>query len=125
MGLLDRDNHRTVVCDAEDFAYHPSGGPVKQWTAGCVLAAVPVFYGLFCLNRGYTTVFGKGGSTEATGEAGFWFAIAYIALGAFLHFHYFWGLSSRLWPYSQPLNVLSLMTLLPSLVYSLFIQFAY
>ena len=59
-------------------------------------------------------------ASKLTSEAGFWLAVAYIAAGAFLHFHYFWGLSERLWRFSQIAKILSLLVFLLSLFYALY-----
>ena len=110
---------RTTFDDAQDLAYAPSGGRAKQWLAGLVLAAVPIIYGIVCIRRGHTTLFGRG-SSDLTGDAAFWLAVAYIAVGAFLHFHYFWGLSERLSNFSQFAKIISLLVFLPSFLYSLY-----
>lgn len=54
-----------------------------------------------------------------TGDAGFWLAVAYIAIGALIHFHYFWCLRNRLWPFSQAGKLFSLLVFLSSLFYAL------
>ncbi len=109
---------RTYFDDAEDLGCAPSGGRVKQWLAGLVLAAVPIIYGIVCIRRGHTTLFGRGTNSDLTGDAGFWLAVAYIAVGAFLHFHYFWGLSEHLSNFSQFAKAISLFVFLPSLLYA-------
>ena len=114
---------RTYLDDAEDLATAPSGGRTKRWLAGVVLAAVPIIYGCICIQRGHTTLFGRGASSNLTGDAGFWLAVAYIAVGAFLHFHYFWGLSERLWRFSQFAKLLSVLVFLPSFLYALYHNF--
>ena len=103
---------RTLLDDIEDLAHAPSGGRKKQWFAGVVMAMVPVIYGIHSIRRGYTTLPGSRGAEKLTGEAGVWLAVACIALGAFLHFHFFWGLSERLWRFSERLKVVTLLTLL-------------
>lgn len=116
-----RDSRRTWGDDSEDLAHGPSGGPVKQWLAGIAFPLVPIIYGIHCLQRGYTTMFGnRGGSEELTGNPGIALAIAYIAIGAFFHFHFFWGLSDRLWTFSQALKLVSLMVFLPAIGYALY-----
>ena len=54
------------------------------------------------------------------GDAGFWLAASYIAIGAFMHFHYFWGLSERLWRFSQFAKVSALLVFLPCFLYALY-----
>jgi hypothetical protein len=48
------------------------------------------------------------------------FAVPYVAAGAFLHFHYFWGLNERLRRFSHITKILSLLVFLPSLFYALY-----
>lgn len=103
----------------DDLAHIPSGGPAKKWFVGFMIAAMPVIYGIYCIYRGHATLFGTRRSHETlTGEAGLSLAIAYISLGAFLHFQYFWGLSDRLWRYSQRLKLISLLIFLPAFIYA-------
>jgi hypothetical protein len=107
--------------DEEDLAYGPSGGPVKQWVAGVLIAAVPIIYGIVCISRGYTTLFGNRGKTlDVTGDAGLSLAVSYIALGGFLHFHYFWGLSERLWRFGQVLKLVCILIFLFALLFALY-----
>src|SRR5687768_13334578 len=119
MSIWSRKEHRTYFDDAEDLGYGPSGGRTKQWLAGVLLPAIPVIYGIVCIRRGHTTLFGRA-TSDLTGDAGFWLAVAYIAVGAFLHFHYFWGLSEHLSRFSQLTKVLSLLVFLPSFLYALY-----
>lgn len=122
--IWTRKTHRTAFDDAEDLAYGPSGGRTKQWIAGAILASLPIIYGIHCIQRGHTTLFGSRGTSEKlVGSAGVSLAIAYISIGAFLHFHYFWGLSDRLWRFSQVLKVASLFVFLPAFFYALYLAF--
>jgi hypothetical protein len=122
--IWTRRTHRTAFADAEDLAYGPSGGRAKQWIAGAILASLPIIYGIHCIQRGHTTLFGSRGSSEnLVGSAGISLAIAYISIGAFLHFHYFWGLSDRLWRFSQALKVSSFLVFLPAFFYALYLAF--
>ena len=119
--IWTRKDGRTCVDDAEDMAFGPSGGRVKQWLAGVILAAAPIIYGIVCIHRGHATLFGKRGSNlDLSGDAALWLAISYIAVGAFLHFHYFWGLSESLWRFSQAGKVVSVLIFLPSFLYALY-----
>lgn len=121
--IWTRRTHRTAFDGAEDLAYGPSGGRAKQWIAGAILAYLPIIYGIHCIQRGHTTLFGRGSSETLVGSAGISLAIAYISIGAFLHFHYFWGLSDRLWRFSQALKVSSLLVFLPAFLCALYLAF--
>ena len=94
MSLWTNKDHRTVLDDADSFAHAPSGGRLKQWLAGAVLPLFILAYGIACLTSGETEIFGRGGHAVARGAAATSLAVAYIALGLFLHFHFFWGLAS-------------------------------
>ena len=102
MNLWTNKNHRTVLDDAEDFAYSPSGGRLQQYLAGLGLALLLLVYGIHCLLVGHATVLGRQGSVEVYGNAALAMAAAYMALGLFTHFHFFRGASrgsadSRKW----------------------------
>jgi len=119
--IWTRTVHRTYFDDAEDLAYGPSGGRLKQWLAGIVLAAIPIIYGIVCIHRGHTTLFGRRATNlDLSGTASFALAISYIAVGAFLHFHYFWGLSEHLWRFSQAGRFICVLVFLPSFLYAIY-----
>lgn len=52
-------------------AYEESGCVVMQWFAGMAMAALPVIYGVYSIQRAYTTMFGSRGASERiSGDAG-------------------------------------------------------
>lgn len=120
MSLWFNKDRRTILDEAEDLAYSPSGGRTKQWIAGAAIPLCIIAYGVVCLKTGSTTLPGRRGSIELHGTEGVTLACAYLALGAFLHFHYFWGLQERLQPFSEPLKVLSLLAFLSCFLYTLY-----
>jgi len=65
---------------------------VKTWLGGVGLALVPVSYGVYCLCSGHARLRGL----ELHGSAAVALAIAYIAVGALMHVHWFWGSWPRL-----------------------------
>lgn len=80
---------------ADSLASPPKGGELTKWLLGVALPMLPIAYGLYCLWNGATVLPGKGLDATLTGAAGRWLAVAYMALGAFIHFHFGWGLSKR------------------------------
>lgn len=120
-----RDPPSNLLEDAAAFASPPHGGPLTRWIVGGLVAGVPMIYGVACLWRGHTTLFGRGSGANLTGESGLWLAIAYIALGAFLHFHYWWGLSPRLRRFSYAGKLVSLLVFVPSFFYAVYRMFVY
>lgn len=100
---------RTVADDVDALAHAPSGGRGTQIFAGIILALAPIAYGLFCLDRGWASLFGSHASAVILrGSEAQALAAAYISLGLFCHFHWFWGLHPRLQPCSQVLKKLAL-----------------
>ena len=79
----------------------PRGGPATMWLGGVGLALLPVSYGLTCL----VTRKGKLGTllwpSAVEGGAAIALGLGWIAVGAFLHFHFFFGLHPRLESHSR------------------------
>jgi hypothetical protein len=90
MSFWTNREHRTGFDDAHDLAYTPSGGRIKMWLAGVGCALVPIIYGSKCLWTGSAKLFGqRANSLELTGPGATALAIAYLAVGFFIHFHFF------------------------------------
>ena len=106
--------------DIEDLVHPPSGGPPSQRIGGIILPVFFVTCGVLDLRSGHATLIGSKGSTEVSGDAATSLACAYIALGGFFHFHWFWGLHDSLWACSQTLKTLSLAAFLPCFLFTLY-----
>ena len=104
----------------EDLAYSPEGGRVKKWLAGVIVAALPILVGVVGIKSGHTILIGKQVTADLSGFTAFWMSVAYIAVGAFLHFHFFWGLSQRLWRFSEGAKILAMLVFLPSFIYAIY-----
>jgi hypothetical protein len=121
MGLWTNNPLRHTTDAAESLAHAPAGGQLKMWLVGVGLALIPIGYGIHCLLTGHAVLPGRHGSRLDTyGSTATALALAYISLGAFLHFHYFWGLHAHLFVVSQLLKLLSVMVFLASLGYALY-----
>jgi len=71
----------------------PSGGRVKMWFFGVIVAILPILHGVRVLIIGATTIIGRRGvRMELAGFDAWCVGVFFIGLGAALHFHYFWGL---------------------------------
>lgn len=88
------------MSDFEDLAYPPHGGRLKQWLVGVGVALVPIVYAIYSLHRDRILLpalgRGIGPGVYLSGRACIALAIAYMGIGMFAHFHWFWGLSDRL-----------------------------
>jgi hypothetical protein len=121
MGFWTNKQHRTAFDDAENLAYAPSGGRLKMWLLGVGLALIPIGYGAYCLFTGHARFFGRRAAhLDLDGSAAVALAVAYIALGLFIHAHWFWGLHSRLEPFSYLFKVLALLVFLGSFGYTIY-----
>ncbi len=115
---LDNSGGKTTL-DLESLADTPSGGRVKMWLVGAVIALIPFVYGLRCLVRGSAWFPGRYGyGLTLTGWGAASMAIAYMCIGAFIHFHYFWGIHPRLQDWSYPLKVAAGFVFVVSLGYA-------
>ena len=120
MGFWTNKEHRTAFDDAEDLAYPPSGGRIKMWLLGVGLAIVPIGYGIHCLHTGHALLFGRNQNLDVTGSGAVAFAIAYIAVGIFIHAHWFWGLRPKCEPVSYILKFLSALLFLGNFGYGIY-----
>ncbi len=82
----------------------PQGDRRSQWIIGMGAAAVPFVWGVLGLARS--------GSVSL--------AVFGISLGLFIHFHWFWGLSRRLGPYSDLAKSIVAIPLAGSICYAAF-----
>ena len=116
MGFWTNKVHRTVFDDAEDLAYTPSGGRLKMWLCGVGVALIPLGYGAHCLRTGQARFFGEQDShIDLHGSA----AIA-LAIGVYIHAHWFWGLQPRFTVLSYRLKLGSVLVFLVSLGYTMY-----
>jgi len=84
----------------------PPSGWKEMWIGGIVLALIPVAYGVYCLytRHAYFPRRRGGPVLDLQGWEAVVLAVAYIAIGAFLHFEFFWGRRPRLRPWSPRLK---------------------
>ena len=113
MSFWSRNPYEADAKVAESLSHSPSGGRLKMWLLGVGLALIPICYGIRCLQSGHATFFGsRGARLELTGTEAVAMAIAYIAIGVFIHAHWFWGLHPRLEALSPILKVLAILVFL-------------
>lgn len=118
MGFWTNKDHRTALDDAEQLGYEPEGGRLKMWLLGMGLATVPIAYGIHGLCVGQMTLIGKHRAhLELHGAAANALAIAVIAAGVFIHFHWFWGIHKKLFPFSPIGKFLSVAVFIGSFGY--------
>ena len=118
MQPLKFPERRTLLDDTDSLAYGPAGGRGTQIFAGVFIALIPIIYGIYCIDRGWTPLFGSNSpSLIMRGFEGQVLAAGYMALGAFCHFHWYWGLHPRLCRYSQALKKVSLVAFLLPLLW--------
>jgi hypothetical protein len=120
MGFWTNKEHRTGFDDTEDLAYSPSGGRAKMCGLGVARALIPIVYGIRCLCTGHALLFGQNRDLDVTGRTAVALAIAYIAVGIFMHAHWFWGLQPKLEIVSYVLKFLAVLVFLGSLGYVMY-----
>jgi hypothetical protein len=121
MSFWTNNPHRLTTEAAESLAHSPSGGRLKMWLVGVGVALIPVGYGIHCLMTGQARLPGRyGSSLDTHGSTAVALAVAYMAVGAFLHFHYFWGLHARLHVVSPLLKLLAVIAFLGSFGFAVY-----
>ena len=105
---------RGSIEDAEDLV----SSPWKMWGLGVAAALLPIAYGARCIVWGRAPFLGNGGPMWVTGPAATALGIAYVALGGFLHFRFFWELAPRLCRVADLGKGISLIVFLAALGYA-------
>ncbi len=107
---------QTVENAAAFQGAQPPSGWKEMWIGGIGVALIPIAYGLYCFYSGHAHFLRRGrGLVELQGWEGVVLAIAYIALGAYLHFTWFWGRHPRLRPWSARLGHMAVLVFLGGL----------
>jgi hypothetical protein len=118
MGLWTNDLRRHCARDVEFFAQPPTGTVVKRWFGGILVPGLVLLYGVGCVVSGEAWMPQKGSNDLiVTGTAAASLGAAWVALGLFCHFHFFWGLHERLNRFSQGLKMASLIVFLIFFLY--------
>lgn len=95
-----RDGRRTR--SFEDLLdARPRGGPATRWLCGVGLALLPVSYGIHCLVTRKAQFGTRFWPTTVDGLGAIALGLGWIGVGAFLHFHFFFGLDGRLERHSR------------------------
>jgi len=85
-----------------------------MWFIGVCVALLPLGYGVRCLYTGQARFFGRGAYVDLNGSAAIALGIAWVSVGAFIQFHWFWGLHPRLEPLSYVFKALAALVFLGS-----------
>jgi hypothetical protein len=102
----------------------PPGGWKEMWIGGIVVALLPVAYGAYCLYSGHAYFPRRHGpALDLQGWEAVVLAVAYIAIGAFLHFQFFWGRHPRLRSWSPRLKRGALLIVSSGIGYALLRRF--
>jgi hypothetical protein len=108
-GLPER-RHATAPRTVDDLiTAQPRGGVPTMWLGGIGLALLPLTYGISCV----VTQRGELGTmiwpSEVQGAPAIALGVGWIGVGAFLHFHFFFGLHQRLRAFSRRGKSIALM----------------
>ena len=86
-----------------------------MWLLGVGFAFLPIAHGVHCLRTGHARFCGDNDSKlDLQGSAAIALAVAFLAVGVFIHAHWFWGLHPRLEPFSGLLKVITALVFLGS-----------
>lgn len=76
------------------------GGAPTMWLAGVALALLPLTHGIRCVVTQQTQIGTQFWKSEVDGLGAIGVGLGWIGVALFLHFHFFFGLHSRLEAYS-------------------------
>ena len=99
----------------------PTSGWKEMWIGGIGVALVPLVYGVYCLYAGHAYFLRRHrGLVELQESDAVVMGIAYIGLGAFVHFRYFWGRHPRLRTRNGILGAVALSIFVVGCLYTAF-----
>jgi hypothetical protein len=84
-----RSPHNPTPYD-DDFEDQPTQSWFHQWILGATLPACFLSYGIRTVLAGHAT-YGSRATIDLRGVDAIAYGISMIAIGVFLHSHYFWG----------------------------------
>lgn len=87
----------------------PRGGRATMWLGGVGLALLPVCYGASCIVTGKGELGTTLWKSTVEGGAAIALGLGWIGVGAFLHFHFFFGLHPRLTAHSRTGKLVALV----------------
>lgn len=97
---------------------NPTGDPRKAWIIGLGIAGVLIHFGITTILSREATM----GTTLLPKDVSGLTAIAYgagvMAVGVFIHFHFFWGMREELQPYSRTGKMAAVVLACVSLSYA-------
>lgn len=104
----------------EIFTHPPSGGKGIRLFLGYIVPAGIAAYAIIAglIDADIIIPIKRAGSVE--GGSARWLGVTYLSVAAFMHFHYGWGLSEKLWPHSQRGKWISVWACLGSAAMALF-----
>ncbi len=111
------------MIDDETFTHPAEGGPWKRKLLGYLVPTLIAFYAIvYGLVVGHIILPIDEYKGALNGNAARWLGISYLAVAAFMHFHFGWGLGSTLWPHSQKGKWISVFIFVPSLAVALYLH---
>jgi hypothetical protein len=119
MGMLNRPVHGSDMDLADGLAGTPSGSLFSRIVGGGIAAVVFLLFGLRACMLRHATLPGRRGARgiELSGPAAISFGIALMAVGIFLHFHFVWAPSERLYRWGNVAKAGSLLVVIGGLGY--------
>jgi len=123
---VTRNRDLALVDLIERLTDPPTGGPVARWGVGVAAAIAILAYSFVWLSRCGHAIrlelpsrYGTATFNDSTGQLpmAFGSALAFVAL--YLHFRWFWSMTKRLDTYYEPLQMVSLLGVAASVIWSI------
>lgn len=79
------------TAQGDDLVDIPAAGPLPKWVGGIIVPIAAIAYGVPCLITGHGVMGNRQTATDLYGPDAIAFGLACVAVGLFMHCHFFWG----------------------------------
>jgi hypothetical protein len=102
MALWKRSVGEEYIDMADDLTGYPPQSGYAKWVGGAVLPLLPLWVAINCwvTQKGFVPGY-RGSRYDLTGTQAIILGFLLLGIAAFLHFHYFWGNSRKLWTFME------------------------
>ena len=115
-----RFDGRGAVDVADALSNDAQGGLISRWINGVLFAVIPTVIGAMCIAYQHAYFLSRrGGMAEYFEKDAIALGVAWIAVGLFMHGHYFWSASRRFYFLSEIFKPLSLLGVAGGMIYVL------
>ena len=111
----NRNVNKRLLNDAENYSGAASGTVFSKIFGGMIVPFFIILYGLRTCIIHHAALMYKGGTINLSGTEAVIYGVVLISTGFFIHFHFFWTVSERLYRWAASLKIVALIIFTVSL----------